>query len=403
MRHTNTVAGACPATDRLPMRRYAPVVATTLAGLAILGALWIAAESSPTNATGSALAALQTPAYTADRAGQWQTKPVRLVGGYITASRNSDEPAFAATNMAVNPHELYDLPPARDQIAALQEMDIRAVTAAKATCPSDDDLVFGVQLYGHERCYPRNILARHCLVNDRLSGETVLIYFAPPSGACMAFIRPTGADGPYHFAVSGLGYNGMGIPYDRQSQSLWYPLSGNLVAGAKTSDEVKLKHLVGEWMTWAAWRELWPETTVLSPDTGYQHDYSTDPYTHAQGRDGQTVNYYESELLLAPDALSDTTGTMADKAEVLGVTLPDGALVVPVAEAFAAASDEPHVFSRESRFGKLQLHVDAQAQRTYLTMPGNVRPPQVRLFWYAWRAAYPDTIIWRMEGSTPRR
>lgn len=400
MQHTDAAAEACPAMNRLLTRQYAAVVATTLAGLAILGALWIAAESSPTNATGSALPAGQSPASTASRADQWQTRPARLVGGYVTASRNSDEPAFPATNMAVNLHELYDLPPARDEIAALQEMDVSAVTAAAATSLSDDDLVFGVQLYGHQRCYPRNILARHCLVNDRLGGEPVLIYFDPPSGACMAFIRPTGADGPYHLAVSGLGYNGMGIPYDRQSQSLWYPLSGNPIAGASISGGVKLKRLVGEWMTWAAWRELWPETTVLSPDTGYEHDYSTDPYTHVQGRDGQTVNYYESDLLLAPDALSDTTGTMADKAEVLGVTLPDGALAVPVAEAFAAAPDEPHTFSRGSRFGTLRLHIDARARRIYLTMPGNVRPPQVRLFWYAWRAAYPEATVWRMEDST---
>jgi len=90
----------------------------------------------------------------------------------------------------------------------------------------------------------------------------------------------------------------------------------------------------------------------------------------------------------------------ADKAEVLGVTLPDGALTVPVAEAFGAAPDEPHTFSRESKFGTLRLHVDARARRIYLAMPGNVRPPQVRLFWYAWRAGYPEATVWRVEDST---
>jgi hypothetical protein len=385
--------------NRLLTRQYASLIAVALAGLAILGALWIAARSSPTDVTGSALSAGQPPASTPEGADRWQTRPVRLVGGYLTASRNSDEPAFPAAGVTVNLHELYDLPPAKDEIAALQEIDISVVTAAAATSLSDDDIIFGVQLYGHRRCYPRNILARHCLVNDRLSEEPVLMYFDPPSGACMAFIRPSDTDGPYHFAVSGLAYNGMGLPYDRQTRSLWYPLSGKAVVGAKADKPVQLKRIVGDVMTWAAWRELWPDTTVLAPDTGYQHDYSTDPYTRMQERDGQTVNYYESDLLLAPDALSDTTGTMADKAEVLGVTLPAGALAVPVAEAFAAATDEPHTFSRESRFGTLHLEVDAQARRIHLTMPGNVRPPQVRLFWYAWRAAYPETIIWRMEDS----
>ncbi len=373
-------------------RQYAALISGVLAALAILGGLWHAAYRA------SSAAVVETAA-TTNPAEAWKTGPVRVVDGSITASRHSDEPGFPAVNCIVPPDELYDLPAGKGEIVSLQGAAVKTAPANQITWLQDSDIVFGIQLYGHKRCYPRNILARHCLTNDTLAGEPILIYFDPPSGACMALIRPEKGGAAYSFAASGLGYRGMGLPYDEQTESLWDPLGGEAIVGAAVEQAVKLKQIAGEWMTWAAWQELWPETTVLSRDTGHEYDYSFDPYTQVQGPEGDALNYYESELLLAPGELSDRSGTMADKAEVLGVMLPDEALAVPVAEAFAAAGDEPRTFTQDSRFGQLELRVDPQAQRLYLTMPGNVRPAQTRIFWYAWRAGHPDTRIWHIEAE----
>ena len=374
-------------------RQYAGLISGVLAALAILGGLWHAAYRAPS-------AAVVEPAAVTNPAEAWQTKAVRVVDGHITASRHSDEPGFPAVNCIVPPDELYDLPAGKGEIVSLQGAAVKTAPAKQVTWLQDSDMVFGIQLYGHKRCYPRNILARHCLINDTLAGEPILIYFDPPSDACVAFMRPEKGGAAYSFAASGLGYRGMGLPYDEQTESLWDPLGGEAIVGTAVGQAAKLKQIAGEWMTWAAWQELWPDTTVLSRDTGHEYDYSFDPYTRVQGPDGEPLSYYESELLLAPEELSDQSGTMADKAEVLGVMLLDEALAVPVAEALAGAGDEPRTFTQDSRFGQLELKVDPEAQRLYLTMPGNVRPAQVRMFWYAWRARHPDTDVWRIEGET---
>ncbi len=373
-------------------QQYAGLISGILAAVAILGGLGLAAWRAPRSAVAGAASVSDSPE-------AWATTPVRVVDGYITASRNSNQPGFPAVNCAVAADELYDLPPAKDEIIALQGEAVKAQAAPQVTWLQDDDQVFGVHLYGRRRCYPRNILVRHCLINDMLAGEPILIYFDPPSGACMALMRPEKGGTAYSFAASGLGYRGLGLPYDEPTASLWYPLGGQAIVGPAVGQEIKLKPIAGEWMAWAAWRELWPETTVLSRVTGYDYDYSLDPYTQVQGPAGERLNYYESALILAPPVLSDASGTIADKAEVLGVRLPEGALAVPVAEAFAAAGEQPRTFTRDSEFGPLELRVAPQARRLYLTMPGNVRPPQVRMFWYAWRAGHPDTEVWRIEAS----
>ena len=380
-------------------QRYAGPIAAVLAALAVLGALWHAAYHTPQVAAGPTQA-------DADAAAAWRTAQVRVVDGSITVSRYSDAPGFALLDLAVPRDQLYDLPPAKDEIIALHRPGVKVVGPAAATWLHDDDLVFGIQLYGRKRCYPRNVLARHSVINDELAGEPILLYFDPPSGAAMAFIRPAGAAGAHEFAVSGVGYGGMGLLYDWQTQGLWYPLGrtqlgvAEPISGPLRGRNAALKQMPGEWMTWAAWRKLWPDTTVLSRDTGYAYDYSFDPYTRVQGPDGRPLNYYESDLLLAPERLSDAGAVMPDKTDVLGVRVGNRALAIPVAEAFAAASAGPRTFTRDSSLGQLKLHVDAPAQRVYLTMAGNVTPTQLRIFWYAWRFRCPDTQLWRFQGDT---
>ena len=60
--------------------------------------------------------------------------------------------------------------------------------------------------------------------------------------------------------------------YDRQTDSLWLQISGEGIDGSfKGVSLVKVPHVQ---TTWAAWKEMHPDTLVLSLDTGYQRDYS---------------------------------------------------------------------------------------------------------------------------------
>ncbi|MFO7947549.1 MAG: DUF3179 domain-containing (seleno)protein [Armatimonadota bacterium] len=371
------------------------VISYMLSALAVIGALWCAAyypqriEALPTRSAETA----ESPAVDA-----YEIVPVGYRDGHLLSPRSESDAGFPADAITVPPSELYDLPPARDAISALEDPPV--LRAGEAGWLEDEDMVLAVTLYDRRRAYPRTILARHCLINDRIAGQPVLVYFDPPSGAAMAFTSPTYNNQPLTFGVSGIGYGGAGLPYDRATQSLWYPLTGRAITGPLAAETTTLKPIHAEWMTWGAWKEIWPDTTVLSRETGQGYDYGQDPYTHVQfGADGDTIDYYHSDLLLAPPELSTAREDIDDKTEILGIRLPKGSVAVPVEEALAAAGEEAAVFTHATSWGDLVVTVDPSAGRIHAELPGNWRPLQMRMFWFAWHAAHPETKVWHIGGT----
>lgn len=85
-----------------------------------------------------------------------------------------------------------------------------------------------------------------------------------------------------NFGVSGLLYKSNVLMYDKQTESLWSQVKNEAVTGPMTG--AKLKVLPSSLTTWEKWKKKHPVTLVLSLDTGYDRDYSRDPY----------ADYYES-------------------------------------------------------------------------------------------------------------
>ena len=78
------------------------------------------------------------------------------------------------------------------------------------------------------------------------------------------------------FGVSGLLYQRNLLMYDRKTASLWSQLGMQAVAGPMAG--VSLQIFPVEHTTWGDWRQRYPDTVVLSFNTGYVRDYSRDPY-----------------------------------------------------------------------------------------------------------------------------
>ena len=78
------------------------------------------------------------------------------------------------------------------------------------------------------------------------------------------------------FGVSGLLYNSNLILYDRSTKSYWSQMRQDCIHGdlinTKTDNFSVLE------TSWKTWRTIFPETRVLSQDTGYNWDYDTDPH-----------------------------------------------------------------------------------------------------------------------------
>lgn len=80
----------------------------------------------------------------------------------------------------------------------------------------------------------------------------------------------------YIFGVSGLPWNDNVLMYDHQTESLWSQAKREAVAGLLTG--TRLRMLPSVVTSWSKWRRRHPDTQVLSLETGYQRDYSIDPY-----------------------------------------------------------------------------------------------------------------------------
>ena len=163
--------------------------------------------------------------------------------------------------------------PPRDGIPALDAPRFESVQQARWL--KAEDRLLGIQRNGVARAYPVAILNWHEIVNDVIGGEAVAITYCPLCGTGIAFAaRLNGRDA--HFGVSGLLYNSDVLLYDRETESLWSQILGRAVSGkmaGQTLPGIPLMHT-----TWQDWRARFAQSEVLSTRTGYNRDYTGNPY-----------------------------------------------------------------------------------------------------------------------------
>ena len=145
----------------------------------------------------------------------------------------------------------------------------------------DGDPVYGVAHDGEAKVYPQSILVHHEIVNDEVGGESVAVTYCPLTGTAMGYLR-NGVE----FGVSGLLLNSNLIMYDREDESHWPQMLATAITGPL--EGASLVEVPVRWATWEAWRDAYPDSLVLTEDTGYARDYGNDPY----GTYNPTGGYY---------------------------------------------------------------------------------------------------------------
>ncbi|WP_242203907.1 DUF3179 domain-containing protein [Aestuariivivens insulae] len=140
---------------------------------------------------------------------------------------------------------------------------------------NDDDLVVGTITGNTVKAYPHPILDWHEIVNDETNNEALTLNYCPLTGT--AFGWKSEANGiKTTFGVSGLLYNANLILYDRNTDSNWSQLKLECVNGSLIGDKPILTNIIET--NWKTWKTLYPNSKVLSTDTGYSRNYSTYPY-----------------------------------------------------------------------------------------------------------------------------
>ena len=192
--------------------------------------------------------------------------------------------------------------PGKDGIPAVDQPEMLAVDQINYL--DDDDLVIGVMIDGQPKAYPHKVLNWHEITNDHTAGTYYAVTYCPLTGSALCWDRTL--DGEVTtFGVSGLLYNSNLIPYDRATDSYWSQLLIKGVFGTY-KDEPAITYQVME-TSWLTWKTLFPQSTVQSTDTGYNRDYSRNPYG----------NYPTSSRLMFPIEVDDDQ--LHRKERVLGI------------------------------------------------------------------------------------
>ncbi len=176
--------------------------------------------------------------------------------------------------------------------------------------------------------------------------------------------------------MSGLLYKANVLMYDRQSESLWSQVRREAVGGPMTG--ARLEVLESTLTTWGKWKKKYPQTQVLSLETGYQRDYTRDPYE----------SYYESRKGFFSFFKADPSEE--EKALVAGIVLDGEARAYPL-ELLRKKGGLTDTLEE----ARLAISFDAQTDRISIRDAEGQTVPHVILYWFVWKGMYPESTIFK--------
>ncbi|MDR4492029.1 MAG: DUF3179 domain-containing protein [Candidatus Nitrosocosmicus sp.] len=157
----------------------------------------------------------------------------------------------------------------------------------------DSDLVLGVDINGDIRGYPLQILVWHEIVNDIVGETPIAVTYCPLCFTNQIFNRTLLDGQTLELGTSGKLYNSNLVMYDRNTDSLWSQAMAQSIAGELSG--TKLERIPFDLATWKDWKLIYPNSKMLSQDTGHARPYGADPYG----------DYYTNPDILFPVSNND--------------------------------------------------------------------------------------------------
>ncbi|MEM9823257.1 MAG: DUF3179 domain-containing protein [Bacteroidota bacterium] len=185
----------------------------------------------------------------------------------------SKENSTAQQDWLIPVEEVRDGGPGKDGIPSIDNPQF--VKVSEVNFLDDNDLVVGMVHNGVAKAYPHPILDWHEIVNDEIDDRQVALTYCPLTGTAIAWNRNIEGQSTT-FGVSGKLYNSNLIPYDRASDSYWSQANLNCVNGERIGTVIEIFPILET--TWGNWKNLYPNSDVLSTQTGFSRDYMVYPY-----------------------------------------------------------------------------------------------------------------------------
>lgn len=232
-------------------------------------------------------------------------------------SNGTNSPIINA-GFTVDPSKIRDGGPGADGIPSLESPVFTQNFDLTSIAP--DELVVGVKIGDEVRAYPHNILNWHEVVNDQFiidgQNERVTLSYCPLTGSAMLWEGFMGSANQT-FGTSGLLYQSNLVLYDRETRSLWSQMLEQAISGEEIQ-RIPAKLQVVE-TTWSTWSRMYPETILMTDQTGFSRNYNLYPYGSFKT---------DNSLIFSVDNLQDDR--LHRKARVLGITVGEESKVYPV-------------------------------------------------------------------------
>jgi len=247
--------------------------------------------------------------------------------------------------------------------------------AADATWLKDDDIVFGIEVNGESRAYPRQIMEVREMVNDTLGGRSLGIPYCTLCGAAQAYFTDNlpGNIDKLVLRTSGLLSRSNKVMYDLNTHSIFDTFLGHAVTGSLYRQGIKLKQASVVTTDWGTWKREHPSTTVLLE-------------RYALGRKPDFRNTRDANGPIFPIGAVDPRLPVHE--DVIGSV---------------TASGKPIAFQRSTaliallrgnkvEYENIQLELDAGGIKAVNSDGTDLGSHQA--FWFAWSQFHPQTELW---------
>ncbi len=265
-----------------------------------------------------------------------------------------------------------------DPCNCIPAADNPKVTNAKdATWLDDDAIVFGVEVNGEYRAYPRQIMEVREMVNDTLGGRDLGIPYCTLCASAQVYFTddlPEGVERPI-LRTSGLLIRSNKVMYDLNTFSVFDTFRGHAVTGALAEKSVKLKQAGVVTTKWGDWKAAHPSTTVLDESL-------------ALGRDFDFRNNRDAKGPIFP--IGDVDPRLPVQEDIVGLVAASGTpIAFQLSKAVEALNDKQQI-----EFENIVLTLDGGGVKAVDKDGKDLGGHQA--FWFAWSQFYPDTVLWPM-------
>lgn len=253
--------------------------------------------------------------------------------------------------------------------------DPRVTDVAGAEWLSDGAVVFGIEVNGEYRAYPRRIMEVREMVNDTLGGRHLGIPYCTLCGSAQAYFTdqlPDGVKRPV-LRTSGLLIRSNKVMYDVNTFSVFDTFRGTAVTGPLAEKQVVLKQTGVVTTLWRKWKAAHPDTTVLAEELALGRDFNF--------RDGR-----DAHGPIFPIGSADQR--LAVHEDVLGVVTDSGIPIAFHIDTALAALDRGETIE----FENVILILDGGGVRAVNANGEDLGGHQA--FWFAWSQFYPQTRLW---------